>query len=99
MISILSVGKGFQKAEELLCGAGIRCLAWAPNSRFLASAGEDMRVSVWDVLFKRVVLHLPKADDWLCSISFSADSKWLASCGYGQETVDLWPIQVEESEP
>lgn len=53
-----------RQVDELLCGAGIRCLAWTANSRLLASAGEDMRVSVWDVLFKRVVLHLPKADDW-----------------------------------
>lgn len=98
MISILSVGKNFQKATELPCGAGIRCLSWSYSSRLLASAGEDMRVSVWDVLFKRVVLHLPKADDWLCSLSFSSDSKWLATCGYGQNTVDLWPIEVEEKE-
>jgi len=98
LISILSVHKNFRKVTELPCGAGIRCLSWTPSSRLLASAGEDMRVSVWDVLFKRVVLHLPKADDWLCCISFSADSKWLAACGYGQETVDLWPIEVEEKD-
>eukprot|EP00434_Breviolum_minutum_P027431 symbB.v1.2.024251.t1/scaffold2281.1/size83474/4 len=98
LISILSVPKNFRKVTELPCGAGIRCLSWTPSSRLLASAGEDMRVSVWDVLFKRVVLHLPKADDWLCCISFSADSKWLAACGYGQETVDLWPIEVEEKD-
>lgn len=98
LISILSVGKNFQKATQLPCGAGIRCLSWSYSSRLLASAGEDMRVSVWDVLFKRVVLHLPKADDWLCSLSFSSDSKWLATCGYGQNTVDLWPIEVEEKE-
>mmetsp|Transcript_60941 Transcript_60941/g.109438 ORF Transcript_60941/g.109438 Transcript_60941/m.109438 type:complete len:111 (-) Transcript_60941:100-432(-) len=51
------------------------------------------------VLFKRVVLHLPKADDWLCGVAFSSDNKWLASCGYGQDTVDLWPIEVEEIKP
>ncbi|CAK9059692.1 unnamed protein product [Durusdinium trenchii] len=97
-ISILSVGKKFEKVEELLCGAGIRTLAWTRNSRLLASAGEDMRVSVWDVLFKRVVLHLPKARGRLCGLAFSMDSRWLATCGYGQEAVDLWPIEVEDCE-
>eukprot|EP00913_Durusdinium_trenchii_P022709 g21328.t1 len=88
----------FEKVEELLCGAGIRTLAWTRNSRLLASAGEDMRVSVWDVLFKRVVLHLPKARGRLCGLAFSMDSRWLATCGYGQEAVDLWPIEVEDCE-
>ncbi|CAE7631792.1 HET-E1, partial [Symbiodinium sp. KB8] len=59
-ISLLSVEKKFRQVEQLPCGAGIRCLAWAANSRLLASAGEDMRVSVWDVLYKRVILQLPK---------------------------------------
>ncbi|CAE7627192.1 unnamed protein product, partial [Symbiodinium necroappetens] len=42
-ISLLSVEKKFRQVEQLPCGAGIRCLAWAANSRLLASAGEVKR--------------------------------------------------------
>jgi len=98
MIATLLVDRDFEKASELLCTAGVRCLAWSPDSRFLASGGEDMMVSVFDVLSEGVVLQLPKVEDWLCSVAFSTDGRWLASCGYGDSAVTLHPVETVRDE-
>lgn len=92
MIAVLLVDRSFEKASELACAAGVRCLAWSPDSRFLASGGEDLQVSVWDILAERVVLQLPKAKDWVVSVSFSPDARWLAYCGFGGSEVVLHPV-------
>lgn len=71
-----------------------RCLAWSAESRFIASGGEDLCVFVWDLLSERIVLQLPRARDWLCSVAFSEDNKWLACCGFGSSCVALHSIEV-----
>jgi len=93
-IELLIVARKFEKACDLPCAAGVRCLAWCPDSRFLAEGGEDMQVSVWDVYSETVVLQLPKVKDWICSLAFSCDQRWLATCGYGTREVTVHPIEV-----
>merc|ERR1740121_1579999 len=97
-ISLFLVDRKFEKASELQCPAGIRCLAWSPNCNFLASGGEDLQVSVWDIISETMVLQLPKAKDWLCMLAFTADSRWLASCGFGHKAVTLHAVEVEVQE-
>merc|ERR1712045_1048875 len=92
MIATLMVDRNFEKASEILCTAGVRCLAWSPESRFLASGGEDMQISVWDFVKETLVFQLPKAQDWQCGVAFSKNSLWLAGCGYGTNGVMLYPI-------
>lgn len=94
IIATLMVDRDFEKASELPCAAGVRCLAWSPDSRFLASGGEDMQVSVWDFVKEALVFQLPKAPDWVCSIAFSPDGAWLASCGFGTDGVALHKVAV-----
>jgi len=93
MISMLVVGKNFERASELPCPAGVRCLSWSADSRFLASGGEDMQISVWDLLQETVLFRLPKTNDWYCGVAFSPTNNWLATCGYGCDTVTLYPIE------
>lgn len=98
MVSLLLVDRNYEKASELHCPAGIRCMSWCKGSRFLATAGEDMQVSVWDILTERVVLQLPKSQDWIRCIAWSENLDWLAYCAYGSEEVRLHPVEIVDVE-
>jgi len=92
-ISMLIVNKDFQLGCELPCPAGVRSLSFSQDSRFLASAGEDMQVSVWDLIKETVLFQLPKAKDWYCGVAFSPLNNWLATCGYGDSKITLFVIE------
>eukprot|EP00411_Alexandrium_monilatum_P026113 CAMPEP_0175333112 /NCGR_PEP_ID=MMETSP0095-20121207/2115_1 /TAXON_ID=311494 /ORGANISM="Alexandrium monilatum, Strain CCMP3105" /LENGTH=497 /DNA_ID=CAMNT_0016630401 /DNA_START=3 /DNA_END=1492 /DNA_ORIENTATION=+ len=94
IVAVLLVDRNFEQASELLCPAGVRTLAWTPDSRFLATAGEDMQISLWDVLSEEIAFQLPKALDWYCSIAFTTDCRWLAACGFGSNAVTLHPLDL-----
>jgi len=98
-ITMLVVGDNFEKASELACQAGVRCLCWSADSRFLASGGEDMQISVWDLVMESVIFQLPKVKDWYCCLAFSPVSNWLASCGYDCNSVTLHPIKAYYEQP
>jgi len=91
-----SGGEGCEKVSELSCAAGVRCLAWSPNSRLLASGRKDAQVSIFDVLTGTMIVQLPTAAEWLCAVAFSRDCKLLATCGFGDEAVRLHPLQTED---
>jgi len=95
-VAVLLVDRGFERATSLQCAAGVRCLAWSPDNRFLASGGEDMQISIWDVVDEVLALQLPKARDWYCGLAFSTDGLWLASCGFGTREVLLHPVTTSE---
>jgi WD40 repeat protein len=98
VISLLLVQKSFEQAGTLICPAGVRSISWSPDSHFLASGGEDMQISVWDLLTEQVIFQLPKAKDWLCAVAFSparTRELWIASCGFGQNAVDLCPVSLK----
>lgn len=93
-ISLLAVESKFEKAVDLLCPAGVLCLSWSSDSRFLASGGEDMQVSVWDLSSERVVIQLPKQKDWVCGVALSSRSDFVAVCGFDSNDVMLYPVEL-----
>lgn len=95
-VTVLLVDRGFERGTTLQCAAGVRCLAWSPDVRFLAVGGEDMQISIWDIVEDALAVQLPKAKDWYCSLDFSADGLWLASCGFGAREVTLHPVTTSE---
>eukprot|EP00928_Gymnodinium_smaydae_P033510 TRINITY_DN2398_c0_g2_i1.p1 TRINITY_DN2398_c0_g2~~TRINITY_DN2398_c0_g2_i1.p1 ORF type:complete len:1413 (-),score=350.26 TRINITY_DN2398_c0_g2_i1:63-3980(-) len=97
-VAMLLVEKVYGKTAELKCTAGVRCLAWSPDSCFLASGGEDMQITVWSVLTESIAFMLPKASDWFCAVAFTTDMRWLAYSGYGEHSVQLRGIEAESFE-
>lgn len=93
-ITTLKVDNNFQQITSLRSVGGVRCLGWTSDSRFLASGGEDLRVSVWDLVAEVVAFQLPKASDWILSVAFSPDGQWLAHCGNGSNEVRFYPVEM-----
>jgi WD40 repeat protein len=67
------------------------CVAFAPDSRTLASAGREGAVLLWDVPAGRLLATLtPHAKEAGC-VAFSPDGKTLASSGV-DGVVQLWDV-------
>jgi len=98
-ISLLLPENNFFSGCELVCPAGVRALAWNPScGRFLASAGEDCQVSIWDVLAERAVFQLPKQQDWLTSLAFNASVTLLACAGFSCCSATVYQIDLFDRE-
>ena len=71
--------------------AMVKCLAFAPDGRSLASAGEDQTIRIWDSADGRPIAVLEGHADSVDAIAFTPDSKWLASQGL-DATVRIWNL-------
>eukprot|EP00929_Paragymnodinium_shiwhaense_P066996 TRINITY_DN33688_c0_g2_i1.p1 TRINITY_DN33688_c0_g2~~TRINITY_DN33688_c0_g2_i1.p1 ORF type:complete len:1551 (-),score=392.86 TRINITY_DN33688_c0_g2_i1:269-4921(-) len=96
VVTILRVDGGCKQVWEYPSTAGVRCLAWCKESTCIASAGEDMQVSVWDVHLRRLLFQLPKASDWYNTLAFSNCGSWLASCCFGVTGLTLTSLESQE---
>jgi WD40 repeat protein len=54
-------------------------VAFSPDGRFVAAAGADGAVRVWDVQTKSEIRDLRGSTDWVTSVAFSPDGRFLAS--------------------
>ncbi len=54
-------------------------VAFSPDNRFVAAAGADSVVRVWDVQTKSEVRGLRGHTDWVTSVAFSPDGRFVAS--------------------
>jgi WD40 repeat protein len=67
----------------------VKCVAYHPGGRLLASGGDDREVAVWDALSGRRVHSLPGPRNWVLAVAFSPDGGLLAS-GSEDKTVRVW---------
>jgi serine/threonine protein kinase len=67
----------------------IQALAWSPDGRYMASAGEDKTVQVWDVTTGRTI-HTHRGHSMnVTNVAWSPDSRRIASCSE-DKTVQVW---------
>ncbi|MFB7474461.1 trypsin-like peptidase domain-containing protein [Kitasatospora sp. NPDC056184] len=66
-------------------------VAFSPDGKTLATAGDDESVSLWDVATGKALTSLAGHTDAVFSVAFSPDGKTLASASFDQ-TVRLWDV-------
>ncbi len=75
---------------------GVLAVSVHPNETTLATAGQDGRVLVWDVLEGRVRRTIDVATSWVEHVAWSTDGRWLAAtCSrrvhvWGEDGVEVW---------
>jgi eukaryotic-like serine/threonine-protein kinase len=68
----------------------IRSLAWSPNGEYIASAGEDCIVRVWQAgAGGGTRFRYTNHSEWVYAVAWSPDGKRIASAS-GDHTVQVW---------
>lgn len=73
-------------------------LAFSPDGKKLASAGEDRRVKIWDLATSSCVKDFKGHTDSIYALEWTSDSSLIASSGL-DGTLRFWDVLHEASEP
>ena len=61
--------------------SAVNAVASSPNGAFVATAGEETRIMLWDQTSRKLSKILYGAKDFINAVSFSPDSRLLAGAG------------------
>jgi WD40 repeat protein len=70
-------------------------VAFARDSRYLATVGADSVVRIWDLEIKGESRSLRGHTDWVTSVAFSPDGRYIASVGVEKDkTVRVYELPI-----
>lgn len=67
----------------------VQTIAWSPNDKYIASAGHDKVVHVWDTTTGQIIHSYHGHTEAIWSLAWSPDSRSLISAG-ADEVVQIW---------
>ncbi len=70
----------------------VRALAFTPDGKFLASAGDDKAILIWEVETGKFLRRLDGCTDWVMSLAVSPDGKQIAAGGFDR-TIRIWTLE------
>jgi len=68
----------------------VGALAWSPDSKRMASGGNDKRVHIWDATTGEKIVTYRGHSNQISSVAWSPDGVYIASAGYNEKTVRIW---------
>ncbi len=71
----------------------LTCVAFRPDGKYLAAAGHDRTIRLWDVVTGKVVRTLQGHADVVTGLAFSPAGDRLASASL-DETIKLWDVET-----
>ena len=72
--------------------AGICCLTFSPDGKYLASGGEDFSIKVWDLRASRILANLSGHRGKVNDLCFNEDSSMIMSASE-DKTIKFWNIK------
>ena len=87
---------GVERAALAPPVGGELAVAFRPDGRLLASAGQDGKIKLWDVATGRQTRTLGGHASWVNALAFSPDGRTLAS-GSADRTIKLWDVETGQA--
>ncbi len=97
-VSLIGISAQTEQKAELVVQTGhndsIRVLAYSPDSKLLASAGNDNTVIIWDISTGSELRTFRGHKTAVTALAFSPDGKLLASISHAEGMIRIWDIEA-----